>query len=50
MEKNTNIQILDEIHKLNGEAVFAYTDLKNIDSCEKMFQTAVKNFGKLMDL
>lgn len=39
--------ILDEIHKLNGEAVFAYADLKNIDSCDKMFQTALDNFGKV---
>lgn len=46
-DENSAKEIINTIRSFGGEAIFVYTDLKNISDCEKLFDTTVNTFGKL---
>lgn len=38
---------VNTIRSYGGEAIFVYTDLENIDDCRKLFDEAIKEFGRV---
>ncbi len=40
-------EILDQVNKLGSTGIFVHTDLHNISDCQKLFDKAYENYGKI---
>lgn len=46
-DEEAALQIIDKVEAMGGSAIFVPVDLLNVEDCAKMFDIAVKEYGKI---